>query len=340
MQRRIDPRPIAHLRLLVADASEENMPDLTKASTALFCAVTAVTLSLIAVTAQANPGKVAQIIERSGRSGVVRGPNTISKAQKAQLQTVATALSSRLNARVYFVLLPSSADNLRYANLYDQLGMDGADLLAASNGRGLALRCNALAKADKDKAWKAFRDAPKGPMTKFSALVAALPTTLAAAPRPRPSKQPPVRAPAKAPIAASEQPSDDSEESGTTFAVILLIIGVATVIWRRSNRDAKILREFKAALDPLESDLADMYLSMDGLEQVQGFDGLLEKATTLSGAVDGIKAETPNRQAISKLKTLGRDASWLKDEMSKLQRAQVLSAVDDEETPPSDNAAG
>lgn len=272
-----------------------------------------VAISSVAPPARANPSKVAQILQRGGRAAVVRGPQTISKEQKAELQQIAERLSAKWNARVYFVLIPQSANNETYARLYDELGMSGGDLLAVSNGKGLALRCNGLSKNAKEAAWQAFRDAPRGPKAKFSALVAALPqelSTKAAAPPPAD------RAPS-APSTPTEQPAS-GDSSDTVFFAVLLIAGVALVIWRRKRRDASVLADFNSALDPVESDLADLFLSLDGKEQATGYESLLTQATDLSARVEAIKVETPNRQAISKLKTLSRDAAWLKDEMSKL----------------------
>ncbi len=95
--------------------------------------------------------------------------------------------------------------------------------------------------------------------------------------------------------------------------------GVGGGVVRRKRRDARVLGEFTTALDPVEHDLADTYLSMDGLEDTPGFNELLAQATAVSEKVDGIKAETPNRQAISRLKSLSSEVAFIKDEIRKLQ---------------------
>lgn len=258
-----------------------------------------------AADAYANPGKVAELIGTKGRSGVVRGPHTISKEQKAALEPIAATVAKRYGGRAFFVLLPADADDDEYVALYDGLGMKGADFLAVSNGKGLALRCNALGKQAKEAAWKAFRDAPPGPTAKFTALVAALPAKLTYKP-------------------GAEAPAGEAAEEGgggnlgTTLFVLFVIGAVAVVIVRRKNRDTAIATDFAQALDPVESDLADMYLSMDGLEQEPGFDQLVGQATALSEKVDVVKAEAPSRQGVQKLETMGRDAAWLKSELNKL----------------------
>jgi hypothetical protein len=250
---------------------------------------------------QATTGKVSELINKAGRAGVVRGPHTISKDQKAAVQKIASALSAKFDARVYFVFLPKSADNDTYASLYDSLGMKGADVLAVSNGSGLALRCSGLSKEAKTKVWEAFRGAADGPSNKFNALADTIAELM----------------PGEFPATAEPEESDNS--TGTAVFVVVLIAAVAAVIIRRKRRDTAILGDYKLALDPVEMDLTDMYLSMDGLEDRPGFERLLNQASDLSGKLDAIKIETPNRQAIAKLKTMSRDAAWLKDEMSKLR---------------------
>ena len=266
----------------------------------------------------ANPDKVGEIIAKLGPFGAVRGPHTISKEQKARLTAIAGTLHKRWGSRVYFVVLPASANNEKYAALYDRLGMRGGDLLAASNGKGLALRCNGLDKAGKERAWQAFRDAPAGPESKFSALVDALPASL-----PKVAKAGSNQLAKRGADAPATRREEDQASGGvgvgTAIFVVLLIGAVAGVIMRRKRRDAAILRDFKAALDPVETDLADMYLSMDGREDNPGFNKLLGQATSLSEKVDVLKAETPNREAIAKLRALSRDAAFLKDEMEKLE---------------------
>lgn len=278
---------------------------------AMFASCLCIAVALCALApvgvAHANTGKVEALLKKSGSSGVVRGPHTISKDQKAELQTVAGELADRLGARVYFVLLPKQADNDKYVVLYKSLGMKGMDLLAVSNGSGLALRCNALPPAAKAKVWSEFRDAPHDPVRKFAALADAVAAYM--------------------PTATGKTkitPADNVEEStgtgtGTAIFVVLLIAAVAAVIVRRKRRDAAILGDYRVALDPVETDLTDMYLSMDGLEEQQGFDSLLGQVIEMSDKLDVVKTETPNRQAIAKLKTLSRDAAWLKDEMAKLR---------------------
>jgi len=225
----------------------------------------ALTIGLLSGSARANVDKVAELIGDSGRAGVVRGPKTISKDQKRDLEDVAQRLSQDLGARVYFVVLPGDADPDKYAALYGRLGMQKADLLAASNGRKLAVKCAAISKADKQRLWQAFRS-KKGAVSQFAALASAVPSALR-----------------------------DSQSK---------------VPARRPSRDMRGEREH---------DLADTYLSMDGLEDTPGFNELLAQATAVSEKVDGIKAETPNRQAISRLKSLSSEVAFIKDEIRKLQ---------------------
>lgn len=282
-------------------------------ATTLVATSVLVFVGLVSPPAFANVGKVEDLLTKAGRSGVVRGPNTISKAQKAELEDIAASLSDRWGGRAYFVLLPSGVSHKAYMALYDSLEMGGADLLAVSNGKGLGLRCNGLPKQGKTKAWEAFRDADSAPKARFSALVAALPASL-----PRRAKGDGSGSGAAEDHREVGGEDADSSGSGAAIFAVLMIAAVAGVIWRRKRRDARLQADFVAALDPVETDLADMYLSMDGKEDIAGFNNLLSQATALSEKVDALKGEAPNRQAISKLNTLSRDAAWLKDQMKKM----------------------
>lgn len=94
------------------------------------------------------PSPVADLLRKSGQSGVARAPNTIDDATKAQLDQIAKDGAAKSGAKV-FLVIDNKTEPLEYEKLYSDLSLRGKDLLIASNGPATSLTCNALGDSQK-----------------------------------------------------------------------------------------------------------------------------------------------------------------------------------------------
>lgn len=283
---------------------------------------TLILLSIVLVglplVAHANVGKVQEILEGAGQSGVARGPKTVSDEVKAKLGAMARELAGKTSARAYIVVLADGSNVDDYGKVYDRMKLGGADVLIVSAGSKWVLRCNAIAAADKQRLMKQVMSAGGNPLDRMARLTAALPAAIAASQqRAAPASSRRKAAPAR-PITTEPASSSGGFGFGFAFLVLLLVGGAGVVFWRRKSRDTRLAAEFKQALDPGEQAMANIFLGMDAVEGKPGFDALLSRATDLSSDFDALKAQPPSRQAISRATSLGQRAKALEGEFRAL----------------------
>ncbi len=270
------------------------------------------------LTAHANVGKVQEILEGAGQSGVARGPKTVNDEVKAKLGAMARDLAAKTGARAYIVVLADGSNVDDYGKVYDRMKLGGADVLIVSAGGEWVLRCNAIAAADKQRLMKQVMSTGGNPLDRMGRLTAALPAAIAASQqRAAPLKSGRNAAPAP-PITTAPASSSGGFGFGFAFLVLLLVGGAGVVFWRRKSRDTRLAAEFKQALDPGEQAMANIFLGMDAVEGKPGFDALLSRATDLSSDFDALKAQPPSRQSISRATSLGQKAKALEGEFRAL----------------------
>ncbi|MCO4762875.1 MAG: TPM domain-containing protein [Myxococcales bacterium] len=295
-----------------------SLPCRFSAPSAMLALLVGASLALPA-TATANPGKVAQILQKSGDVGVVRGPGTISNDIKAKITGQAKQLAASTGGKVYVVIVNSETGIGPYSKLYNKLSMGTKDVLIASNGTKWALRCNGISKKDKKKLLKKAMTSGGDPLSRMSKLMAGIPAALGhsqAAAKPKTANQAARATGGGRAIAPVEESS-----GGYGWIFFLLIVGggVGFVIWRRKQRDADLTGDLKAALDPAENHMADFYIGTDGFESHPQFSNMLAKGTALSNQIDTLKAAPPTRESISKAQTLAKSAAALESELRALK---------------------
>ena len=269
--------------------------------------------------AQAKPKKVYEILSKAGRSAVVRGPKTINSKTKKDLEALMEQLAAQTGGRAYAVILPGGAGTQKYAKIYDKLGLGPKDILIVSNGKKWSLRCDGISKSEKRELMNGAMAAGGDPLGRMRRLVSGLPAALNASQA--------ASATAQADDEVSHVETDSPSEPspwGSALFLVFVAGGVGLVIFRRKRRDAAIEADFKAALDPVETKLTELYLSLDGLEEREGFNALISAATQISADVDALKAETPSRESIAKLARLSSDAAGLH-----LKRSALLASEAD-----------
>lgn len=285
-------------------------------------AAIAVTLLLgLPTLASANPGKVADILRQSGNSGVVRGPKTISNKQKNKLAGVARQAASRTGGKVYVVIVNSDTKTKPYAKLYKKLNMGKGDVLIVSNGPKWELRCDGISKSDKSKLLKAVMSNNGDPLSRATSLLKGIPKALGhsqAKAKAGKSSSPPIGGGSGSTDLATKE-SAGGFPWVAIFFLLFVAGGVGFVIFRRKQRDASLDADFKAALDPAENHMADFYLGTDGFESHPQFSNMLAKGTQISTQIDALKAKTPTREAISKAKTLAKEAAAIESELRGLK---------------------
>ncbi len=276
---------------------------------------------LLSPPAHANPDKVADILRQSGNVGVARGPKTINNEAKAKIRTLAERTAAKTGGKVYVVILAKGTDLAPYAKIYDKLGLAKRDVLYVSNGSQTVLRCNGISKADKTKLMASVMKSAGDPMVRLERLMAGLPAALGH------SQGKAKRASGRstttsngAALAATAATQTESSGFGWGWMIFLLLVvgGVAFVIWRRKQRDGQLDAAFKAALDPAENHMADFYLGTDGFEAHPQFSTMLARGTAISAQIDALKAQTPTREAIAKAASLAKDAAALESELRRL----------------------
>lgn len=265
--------------------------------------------------AHANPSKVAQILEKAGRSGVARGPKTIDNSKKRTIEAAMSSLASKTSGKAFAVILPANTSPKPYAALYDQMNLGPRDVLIVSNGAQWVVRCDGITSAKKRALLKAVMTRHAKPLERIQGLAAGIPKALSESQsqsrrerrRMSNSRSTNGRAQPSTPAAA------DRESGGWGGVLLLLFVagGVGFVFLRRRQRDSAVEAAFKAALDPAESQLAEFYLGLDGLESHEDFDAVLSKATTLSSEIDAMKAKPPSRESAAKLTRIHSDARRL-----------------------------
>lgn len=273
-------------------------------------------LGSIPVAAHANVGKVQEILEGSGRSGVARGPKTVDDRVKAQLAEMARELAGKTGARAYIVVLADGSNVDDYAKVYDKMNLGGADVLIVSAGGKWALRCNGISSSDKQRLMKQVLSGGANPLDRMQRLTAALPAALGASQGKAAagSRRRAAAASGKTAPVRTAPESSGGFGFGFAFLALLLIGGGGFVFWRRKQRDARLEGDLKAALDPGEQAMANIFLGMDAVEGKPGFDALLSRATDLSTGLDALKRQPPSRQTIARAETLSRQAKQLEGE--------------------------
>ncbi len=260
----------------------------------------------------ANVDAVLSILQKKGNAGAARGPKTIDDAAKAKVDGMAEQLAQRTGGKAYIVVLPEDEEPDDYISIYGKMGLGGKDVLIATNGKEWELRCDAIAKAQKDTLFAQTLGTGGNPLQRLEKLTTALPGAIQSSQK--------VHGGTRAIATTGARPYQPhvQHESGFPWGWTLfgaLVAGaVGFVFWRRKQRDRALAAELKAALDPGESSMAEIFLGMDGLEQHPRFDQLLSRATGLSSKFDELKAQSPSRQAIVQAESLSRQARELHGE--------------------------
>lgn len=273
-------------------------------------------LGVAAAPAHANVGKVQEILEGSGRSGVARGPKTVDDRVKAQLAEMARELADKTGARAFIVVLADGSNVDDYAKVYDKMKLNGADVLIVSAGGKWALRCNGISSSDKQRLMKQVLSGGANPLERMQRLTSAIPAALGASQAKAGSgaqRRATTATGTRNPIRTREE-SSGGFGFGFALLALLLIGGGGFVFWRRKQRDARLEGDLKAALDPGEQAMANIFLGMDAVEGKPGFDALLSRATDLSTGLDALKRLPPSRQTIARAETLSRQAKQLEGE--------------------------
>ena len=277
-------------------------------SRALAVLVAGLTLG-VALTASANPSVVEGLLRKAGNAGVARGPKTIDDAAKSTIEGYTKALASKTGGKAYVVVLPADAKPSDYVGLYGSMSLSGKDVLIATNGKAWELRCDAIDGDAKAKLLQSALGSGGNPVQRLEKLMNGLPSALAGSQRANATGR-------TVATTQGRQVQPSNTDSGgfpwgwLVFGVLIAgVVGI--IIMRRSQRDGRLAADFKVALDPGESAMADIFLGMDGAESHPRFDELLSRATALSSRLDELKAGPPSRPAIVQAEQLGRQAREL-----------------------------
>lgn len=287
----------------------------------------------LAATAQAAPSDALKILQQSGQSGVAQA-GILTPDKKAIADQIARDTASKTGAKVYIVLLKRDEDPEPYASLYNQMNMQGKDLLIASNGTKWEVKAAALSHDAKQTAVNKALSQQGDPLTRLKTLGDEMATALASARVGKLSWNEFERANAGkgwnsarmsqeyqkyqqsgqlvTTVGAREVPLQRSSSSGWgTYAFLGVLVAaiVGVVLWRRKKRDADLGGELKLALQGPDQVITDIYMNMDGLEEHPRFGQLLEQATACQGKLDALKQGAPTREAIAKARALNDEAN-------------------------------
>lgn len=262
-----------------------------------------------AASASANPSKVEELLRKAGNAGVARGPKTIDDAAKATIDGYTKALANKTGGKAYVVVLPGDAAPADYVGIYGSMGLGGKDVLIATNGKQWELRCDGIDAGAKANLLQKALGSGGNPVQRLEKLMNGLPSALAGSQRANAAGRT-VATTQGRPFQPSSSDSGGFPWGWALFGVLIAgVVGI--VVMRRRQRDGRLAAEFKKALEPGESAMAEIFLGMDGLESHPRFDELLSKATALSSRLDELKAGPPSRQSIVQAEQLGRQAREL-----------------------------
>lgn len=268
----------------------------------------AVAMTALPLSARAGVDDVLKILQNKGNAGVVRGPKTIDDAARDQLDAATKQLSAKTGGKAYVVVLPSGEDPDDYTDIYQKMSMKGKDVLIATNGKNWELRCDAIGKGEKDALFQSALSGGGNPVQRLGKLMDGVPAAIARSQTAHGGKAIATTG-ARRPL----PPSDSSGGFPWGWAMFgLLVAGVVgVVLFRRKQRDRRLVEDFKKALEPGEAAMAEVFLGMDGLESHPRFDEMLSRATGLSSKFDELKAQPPSRQGIAQAESLSKQAREL-----------------------------
>ncbi|MBI5609390.1 MAG: hypothetical protein HY902_10980 [Deltaproteobacteria bacterium] len=294
--------------------------------------------------ALAAPSDALNILRSVGQSGIAQDVG-MDQAKKDTANQIAREAAQKTGAKVYVVLLKRDEDPGAYAEIYNQLGMQGKDLLIASNGTKWEVKCAGLSHDSKqavvDRALKVQGLDPLGRLreltTQMTTAINQQTLTVAGTGRmswnefqaanagkgwsgARMSEEyarykatgamPGGGALTTTSTGAVPVVHSPSSNTGTwVFLSILVVAIVGVVLWRRKKRDASLGQDLKNALQGPEQVITDVYMTMDGLENHPRFGQLLEAANACQAKLDDLKKGPATREAIAKARALNDEAN-------------------------------
>ena len=307
-------------------------------------------LGVLAVTtwfasvALADPGAVARILRQSGSSGVARGPQTVDNATKTEIEDLARTAAQKTGAKFHVVLVAEGTPLAPYAELYQELGLSGKDVLIVSDGPKWDLRANALSKEAKQDLLKSALQADGKPLEKMERLTeqvaSAVQKTKTAASagsgkltwnefehanagkgwsgaRMSSEYQSYRKSVSTGETTSSTEVATTKESSSSSSSTpwfgagfLALVVGgiVTWVVVRRRKRDEGLGLELKKALAAPESTMTDVYMNLDGLENHPKFGQLMDAATKVTEEVDALKAGPASRESVARAQALQQEA--------------------------------
>ena len=249
----------------------------------------------------ADPVKVQEILQKSGKTGVAQNTGLNPDAKK-QIEQAADQAAQKTGAKAYVVVLKSDLDPQVYGDLYGKMGLSGKDILLATNGTKWDLRAASLSDDARVGILSKTAQGSGNPVERVGKVLSETATALNEA-----------RAgTAIATVGAKEVPLVRKESSNTGLYVFLVLAALAAgafVFFRRKKRDAALAVELKQALAAPEGVLTDIYMNMDSLENHPNFGDLLDQANRVQAKLDEIKNGTPSRESISRLRSIHEEAN-------------------------------
>ncbi len=316
------------------------------AQRALTLLVTLLALLVWTTPVLAAPSDALNILRSVGQSGIAQDVG-LDQAKKDTANQIAREAAQKTGAKVYVVLLKRDEDPGPYAELYSQLGMQGKDLLVASNGTKWEVKCAGLSHDSKEAAVeRGLKVQGLDPLGRLRELTTQMTTainqqTLTVAGTGRMSwnefqsanagkgwsgarmseeyaryKATGVMPGGGGAITTTSTTaavpvvhSSSSHTGAWLFLGAILIAVVGVVLWRRKQRDASLGQDLKNALQGPEQVITDVYMNMDGLENHPRFGQLLEAANACQAKLDELKKGPATREAVSKARALNDEAN-------------------------------
>ena len=271
-----------------------------------------------AAPAAADPDKVFEILQKSGKVGVAQDIG-LSDDKKAALREMGESMSRRTGASAWVVLLKNDTETEAYARLYDRLKRSPKDVLVVSNGRNWALRSDAITKEAKLSLLGRTQRLAK--MERMAAIFEGVPTAMAA--DQLAARDSDVAAAARLPANNRRQrgtrANGGSSATAWLFGLAATVL-VAVVLWRRRGRASRRATAFRAAVEPAELAMTEFYLGMDGVENHPNFGDVVERAGRIDEEIKGLKAGAQDRRAQGRGMTLTREAQALRGELDRMKR--------------------
>lgn len=288
---------------------------------------------LVAAPLWGAPADALRILQKAGQSGLAQNFG-LAADKKAQVEQILQSTAQRTGGKAYAILLKRDENPKEYGELYTSLGMQGRDLLIASNGTAWEVRVAALSHDAKQMAVdKALKVEGLEPIERLRALTGELTTALSqtgartgklswnefqAAHAGKgwsgsrmSAEYARYKEGGQIAVVGAPTPVTRSEGSNAGWYVVgaVLLAVVGWVLWRRRQRDANLASELKAALQAPEGVLTDIYMNIDGLENHPQFGQLLEAANACQAKLDTLKQGQPSREAIAKARALNDEAN-------------------------------